>query len=514
MKINKLFKVAGAFLAIIMLAGCSSEVNNLEEGTKPLVYGSSEITSINPVIYEHGEINSLIFGGLMKHGTKNVLEPHLAKSYTLSEDHLVYDFELRDDVAWHDGEPFTSKDVKFTLESIMNPDNGSEIASNYEEIQEIVVEDDTHVKIILSTPNVAMLDYLTIGLVPEHLLLDKDFATDDFNRRPIGTGPYKVEEFTLGEAVTLTANEDYFNGKPDIDTIIFKFTSDSKTRALQLKAEELDLGLVTPFDAESFKDTDFKVMNLTTADYRGVLYNFGSEFFNKHRELPNILSYGVDRQAMVDSILLGHGDVAYSPLQQSQYVNENMEKFSYDPDQVKEGLKKNGWTLGSDGIYKKGEEQLSFTITCMEGDETRVDLAQVVSQQLKDLGVEVKVDVSSNVDWENQDAFLIGWGSPFDPDDHTYKVFGTDKGSNYSGYSNLAVDELLTKARGTSNEEERKSYYNEFQEELAKDIPYTFLAYIDAIYVGSENITGIDEDTVLGHHGVGLFYNVEDWSWK
>lgn len=514
MKINKNFKIMGLFLTVIMLGACSSEVKNEGLEERPLIYGSSEITSINPVLYEHGEINSLIFGGLMKHGEKNILETHLAKSVELSEDHLVYDVVLREDVLWHDGEPFTAKDVKFTLEAIVDEDNGSEIASNYEEIKEIVINDDTHLQIMLSRPNVAMLDYLTIGIVPEHILRGKDLTTDEFNRYPVGTGPYKVTDFTLGEAVTLRANENYFRGTPLIEKIVFKFTSDSKTRALQLKAKELDLALITPQDALSFQQNQYHVLNLTTADYRGVLYNFNSEFFNAHRELPNILSYGIDRQSIIDSVLLGGGVVAYSPLQGSEFGNEDIEKYTYNPEEVTTQLEDHGWSMGSDGIYTKGQDRLSFVITCMEGDETRVDMARIVAQQLKDLGVDVKIDVSSNIDWEGQDAFLIGWGSPFDPDDHTYKVFGTDKGSNYSGYSNLKVDELLTKARETSDVEERKEYYNKFQEELAKDLPYTFIAYVDAIYVMPIQIKGIHEDTVLGHHGVGLFNNVEEWSWN
>ena len=116
------------------------------------------------------------------------------------------------------------------------------------------------------------------------------------------------------------------------------------------------------------------------------------------------------------------------------------------------------------------------------------------------------------MDWANQEAYLIGWGSPFDPDDHTYKVFGTDKGANYSGYSNARVDELLQKARETDVDSERLELYKEFQAELAKDLPYTFIAYVDAIYVGKSNIKGMTTDTVLGHHGVGIFWNIADWT--
>lgn len=515
MNIRKYLTAAALLSLMLVLAACTPEAKNEEAVRGPLVYGSSEITSINPVLYEHGEINALIFSGLMKHGKKNVPEPHLAESYTVSEDYKIFDFTLRKDVLWHDGEPFTAADVKFTLEAIMAEENGSEIASNYEDIEDISILSDHQVRISLSSPNVAMLDYLTIGMVPKHLLEGKDLSTDDFNRHPIGTGPYKVKDFTLGEAVTLAANETYFKGEPGVESIVFKFVSDSKTRALQLKAGELDLALLSPVDAEQFKDSEtLKVAAMTTADYRGILYNFGSDFFSRHRELPNILSYGIERQAMVDSVLLGYGEAAYSPLQRSAFVKEDMEKFSYSPEKVKEGLVSHGWTLGADRIYEKEGERLSFTLNCMEGDETRVDLARVAAQQLKGLGVEVKVNIAADIDWEKQEAFLIGWGSPLDPDDHTYKVFGSDKGSNYSGYTNTKVDEALTRARQTGDAVERKAYYEAFQDELTKDMPYTFLAYIDALYVISEEIEGLDMETVLGHHGVGLFRNVDEWSWK
>ncbi|WP_312652506.1 ABC transporter substrate-binding protein [Proteiniclasticum sp.] len=513
MNMKKLAGVIGASILLMSFTACAEDKVSDQERQDTLVYGSGEITSINPVLYEHGEINGLIFGGLMKYGKGNVPEAHLAETFTISEDDLVYDFYLRKGVLWHDGEDFTADDVKFTLEAIMEEENGSEIASNYEEIEMITAVDDHHVRIMLSSPNAAMLDYLTIGIVPEHILKGRNLSTDEFNHKPVGTGPYAVSDFSFGKSVTLTANEDYFRGEPEIGEIVFKFVSDSKTRALQLKAGELDLALVAPEDALLLgKDDGYEVVMMSTADYRGILYNFGSGFFGKHRELPNILSYGIHREAIVESVLLGHGEAAYSPLQRSAYVKRDMEKFSYDPERVVRELEMNGWVKGEDGIYVKGEDRLSFTINCMEGDEMRVNMALAASQQLKGLGVEMVVNIAASIDWENQEAFLVGWGSPYDPDDHTYKVFGTGKGSNYSGYSNPKVDEALTKARETADEDERKHYYDTFQEELTKDMSYSFIAYIDAPYVVSKKISGMDLETVLGHHGVGLFRNAEEWS--
>ena len=522
MKLKKL-KFISIILSLSLLVGCgsnSSDNSNKNAGNstdteKVLVYGSSDYTSINPALFEHGEINSLLFNGLTGRDEDNNIVPALAKSWEYDESTLTYTFELRDDVKWHDGEKFTAEDVKFTYETINNPEVGSEIATNYEDIEDMEIVDDYNIKIKLKDHNVAILDYFTVGIIPKHILEGQDIITADFNINPIGTGPYKMNAWDQGQSITLVKNEDYFKTTPKIDKIIFKIAEDSKTKVMQLKSGELNLAQVTPKDIKTFEnDPKYVVDIMKTADYRGILYNFNSELFSKYRELPNALSYGIDRQAIVDSILLGYGQPAYSPLQLGKYNNENIEKFEYNPSKAKQLLEESGWKLGSDGIYEKDGRKLSFELVCGEGDQVRVDMANFSAQQLKEIGVDVKVAIKANIDWENQDAYLIGWGSPFDPDDHTYKVFSSNGGANYSSYSNSNIDELLKKARQTDNIEERLKYYKEFQEEMTKDIPFTFLAYIDAIYVSTPNLTGITKDTVLGHHGVGIFWNVENWDLK
>ena len=139
-------------------------------------------------------------------------------------------------------------------------------------------------------------------------------------------------------------------------------------------------------------------------------------------------------------------------------------------------------------------------------------MATICAQQLQAIGVDATVAVNAETDWAGQEAYLIGWGSPFDADDHTYKVFGTDKGANYSSYSNEKVDEYLSLARQSDDPEVRKEYYGKFQEELAEDPAYAFICYIDANYVADSGIQGISKDTVLGHHGVGIFWNIQDWT--
>lgn len=454
----------------------------------------------------------LLFNGLTSHDKDNNIVPSLAERWEYDKENLTYTFYLRNNVKWHDGKVFTAEDVKFTYETILNPEVESEIVSNYIDIDKIQVVDDNTLKIILKNENVALLDYLTVGILPKHILEGQDIQTSDFNRNPIGTGPYKFSKWDEGQSITLVKNEEYFKGNPKIEKIIFKIVDDTKARVVQLKSGELDLSQVTPKDIDAFKDNnEFAIDVMKTSDYRGIMYNFNYPLFKENRELPNALSYAVNRQEIVDKILLGYGEVAYSPLQMGKYNNPNIEKFDYNPHKTKELLEEAGWKVGSNGIYEKDGTKLSFELVSMEGDQERLDIANFVAQEFKEIGVDVKVIVNSNIDWENQASFLIGWGSPFDPDDYTYKVFTTNGGDNFNGYSNSKIDELLTKARHTDVFEERLKYYKEFQEEMTQDMPYTFLTYIDAIYIAKRNIKGITTETILGHHGVGIFWNVEEW---
>ncbi len=484
-----------------------------EEGGETLVYGSGDYTRINPAMDEHGEINILIFNGLTAHDGDNQVVPGLAESWDFDEETCTYTFHLAENVKWHDGEPFTAEDVKFTIEAIMDPENGSENAPNYEDVQEITVVDDHTVSFKLDAPNVAFLDYMTMAVLPKHLLEGEDMQTSDFFRHPVGTGPYKLESWEEGQAITLVKNEDYFKGEPNIDTVVFKIVPDDNAKALQLKSGELDLALLTPKDAATFtEDEAYTCYDMKTSDYRGILFNFWNEYWQENRDLIPAVCYAMDRESIINAVLLGQGMPAYGPLQRNIYNNEDVEHYDYDPEKAKAVLEDAGCEMGDDGYYYRNGEKVGFVISVGAGDQVRIDIAQIAAQQLQQIGMDVTVEIPAQVDWGGQMAYLIGWGSPFDADDHTYKVFGTDKGANYSGYSNELVDQYLTEARQSDDPEVRKEAYDKFQVELAKDPAFAFICYIDANYVANADIQGIDPDTIMGHHGVGIFWNVADWT--
>lgn len=503
-------------LAAAALSGCGgagSGAAGASGDASTLTYGSADYTRINPAMDEHGEINILLFDGLTAHDGDNQVVPALAESWEFDEAACSYTFHLRKGVTFHDGEPLTSEDVKFTIEAIMDPANESENAPDYEDVQEITCPDDQTVVFRLADPNAAFLEYMRMPVLPKHLLEGEDFQESSFFRNPVGTGPYKLESWDPGQSIVLAANESYFKGAPKIAHVVFKISADDNTQAIQLESGELDLALLDPKNAQNFDGKEgFTRHDMTTADYRGVLFNFANPYWQQNRDLIPAVCYAIDRQAIIDSVLLGQGMVAYSPLQRNVYNCEDVNHYDYDPEKARAVLEGAGCTLGSDGFYERGGEQVGFVISVMSGEQDRIDIAQAVAQQLRDVGMNVTVDIPAEMDWAGQMACLIGWGSPFDADDHTYKVFGTDKGANYSSYSDPQVDAALVAARETSDPEQRRQHYAEFQQALAEDPAFAFICYLDANYISRSNLQGIDEKTVLSHHGVGIFWNVADWT--
>ena len=512
---KKIFLLLSALAMMLLLAGCggtASQEQGKEAGSR-LVYASHDYTRINPAIDEHGEINLLLFNGLTMHDSKGQVVPCLAEKWDYDEATNTYTFHLRENVKWHDGKTFTAKDVKFTIEAIMDEANESENAPNFEDVKEITVVDDHTVSFALKEPDVAFLDYMTMPILPEHLLAGKNMQEDEFFRHPIGTGPYKLEKWDVGQAITMVRNEDYFLGAPKIAQVVFKIVDDDNAEALQLESGELDMALLDPKNAKNFADKPgFSCYDMLTADYRGIMFNFQNPYWQKNKDLIPAMCYALNRQAIVDTVLLGQGMVAYGPLQRNVFNNENVEHYDYNPQKAREMLEAAGCSLGADGFYQRDGQEIGFVISVKSGEQDRLDIAQAAAQQLREAGVNCTVEVPAKIDWEGQSAFLIGWGSPFDADDHTYKIFGTKKAANYSAYSNARVDEFLKKARQTKDTAERANYYNLFQEELAKDPAYAFICYIDANYIARDSIHGIAKDTVLGHHGVGIFWNIHEWT--
>lgn len=505
----------------LLMSGCAEGKSNdvSSSTTKQLVFGTElEIEQINPILNEvgHSEIDSLIYRGLTKPTENNEMVGDLALDWTISPEGLTYTFTLREDAEWEDGKPVTAEDVKFTFDTLLDPETNTPNVGDFREIREVNVLNDYQVEIALNNPFPPLLDKLKIGIVPKHILQDQDFNQSDFNQNPFGNGPFKLKEWRSDHTIVIERSDSYYGKRPILDEIIFKPVPDANTRALQLKTGEIDLALLEPNQSASVKENDnFTVKAVATADYRAVMYNLRNPLF-KDPKLRQAMNLAIDREAIVKGMLASIGEVAYGPLQKSWANAPQQDLYSYQPEKASELLKEAGWVKGSDGVLVKDGQRLDFDLVSPITDPVRVALANVVAEQLKPYGISVNL---KPLDWsainlEEVDAFVIGWGSEFDPDDHTYRIFHSSQIgnglNNLNAYQNSKVDQLLTDARTNTDKVERKVLYEQFQQELANDPAFNFLVYLDAIYGVSKKVSGISDRT-LGHHGFGVLWNIEDW---
>ncbi len=486
-------------------------------GPKILVVArASEPEWLNPVAgHQHADSDTAMYRGLFKINAKNELVTDMARDWQVTPDGKVYTIFLRPGIKWHDGQPFTAEDVKFTIETIQNPKNHSGLRKQLLALSKVEVVDPETVRITLDKPLASLLSKLKIGLIPQHALAGKDFNTDEFNSaRPVGTGPFKFKEWKRGEYLVLEANPDYYDGRPKLDQVIYKFLPDPNVRLVQLKKGEVDVAMLTPKQVNAIKPGDqIKLETVDTADFRVMMFNLREPLFQDVR-LRQAIQYATDRQALVQGALIGYGNPAYGPLQFNWVTAPEPLRHDNDPAKAEALLTEAGWRRGDDGIMVKAGKRLSFPLTAAANDPVRQDLAVVLAEQLRRVGIDAQVQVK---DWAvisipKTTALILGGGIPDEPDDDVYMAFTSglgEEGTNYSGYRNPRVDELLERGRTTMDPAARKAIYQELQRVLTEDPPYNYLVYLKHVYGVREGVTGF-KHRIFGH-GTSPLWNIEEW---
>lgn len=482
-----------------------------------IVAVENEPEHINPIFSEdHDAAIGQVFSGLTRFDENMRLAPDLASSWQISKDALVYTFKLRDDAFWHDGVKFSAKDVKFTLDLLKSPALNAPTKVNFEAIKSVEILNDNEVKITLSKPYPPLLDALSLGMLPTHLLANKDINTDEFNQKPIGTGPYKLKSWKKGQYMSLEANERFYLGKVQTQKLILRHIADANIASIELKAGNIDAALVSFELVNDFKnDARFHVLVEKSADYRALMYNLENPVL-KELAVREALNYAVDRQSIVKTLLHGLGEVANEPLQRNWAHFEGAKVYEYDPQKAAQILKAAGWTKNKNGILEKNGRELAFEMYAMSNDALRVALVNLLKSDFAKFGIKVNAVAkpSGSFDYTKIDSFLVGWGSPYDPDFHTFRVFHSTQddewGWNFGHYKDKKVDEALEKARNSLDENVRKAEYAKFAQGLEADPAFLFLVYLDYPLVYDKNIKGVKAH-VLGHHGVGFTWNLFEW---
>ncbi len=504
----------------LILASCGEKV---ERNPNTFVEASiGDARRLNPVIANDGAsgtINDQVFNGLVKYDKDIKLVGDLAKSWEISNGGKTITFYLRNGVKWHDGMEFTADDCLFTYQKLIDPNVVTPYSSSYTDVSKAEIVSKYVFRVTYKEPFSPALESWAMGMIPKHLLEGKDINTDQFNRNPVGTGPYKFKEWSSGQKIVLDANDDYFEGRPNIDQFIYRIIPDSSTMFQELLSGGVDMMSLNPLqylrksETRRIKENYVKFRYPANAfTYMG--YNLRNPLFSEIK-VRQALSYAINRQGIIDGILLGLGRPCTGPFSYVSWAyNPNAKSYTYDPDQARRMLAEAGWKdLNRDGILEKDGKPFRFTIMTNQGNTERIRTAEIIQQNMKALGIDVNIRVMEwqafleQIDKRSFDAIILGWSMGRDPD--IYDIWHsskTKKGEyNFIGYHNAEVDRLLVDGRRTFDMEQRKKIYYRIHAILAEEQPYAFLYVPDATPIVHKRFKNVKVEPL------GIMYNFIHW---
>ena len=515
-------RVFAALVLIILLVGCA---DTGEQKTKPvrlpnvsqadangrLVFSlGGEVSILNPILSTDttsSAVEGTIFSGLTRINEKLEVIPDLARSWKISKDGKVWTFYLRRDVKWHDGQAFTARDVVFTFNAILNPKVNSVRRGDYmidgRPIKFKALDKYT-VQAVLPAPFAPFLVRSGMSIIPQHLLAGKDINTAEFNRKPVGTGPFMFKEWMTGDHLTVVRNSNYYLGQPKLAAIIFKIIPDANARLVALEAGEVDEAGIPPKDYKRMKC----LQGINVFDYDSLVYTYLGFNLAKpkfaDKKVRQALAYATNKQQLISLIFKGLASPAYAPSAPISWAySDKVAKYPYDPEKARQLLK------------EAGAESLEFTILTNQGNKEREKAAVILQQQYKKVGVKVKIRI---MEWsallkivnapkkdKDFDAVLMGWSLGLDPDAYTiWHSSQNPRGFNFIGYNNPQADKLVLLGRTTMDRAKRQKIYAKLWEIIADDQPYVFLWYPKSIAGVSERVGGLSEPGPAG-----LFLNLE-----
>lgn len=411
----------------------------------------------------------------------------------VSEDGRVWTIRLRDGVTWHDGEPFTAEDVKFTLELIKNPDFRAERRAGHELITDIKVLSPTELTWTMEKPYAPYASILSwTFIVPRHLLENvADInAPADFLSKPIGTGPFKFVERVPGDIVMLEANTDYFGDGPHVERLVFKYVPDLTVLYTQFKTGDIDYiglqGISPDHYAEASMLPDRKVAPAPLPFIENIGLNLGLPQFQDPK-VREALYLAMDKATIIDAIYYGLPSPTESFLPaQSWAYNPDLPKHAYDPERARALLDEAGWLPGADGIREKDGVRLEFTNSTTAGNHTREQTQQFLQQSWAEIGARMTIDnLPPAVMWGDfwmQSRFqsaMVGIAFMIGPDPDCSDYFHSASinaqggaGQNTVQYRSEEADRLLAEGAATVDIAERTRVYQELQQVTRRDLPY------------------------------------------
>lgn len=495
---------------------------------------------LNPLLSDHNkvdqEIVDLVFDGLLRYDADGRLVPALATDWTVSEDGRTVTFDLRENVFWHDGEPFTAADVAFTVSLLQDEAfPGAEQDKVLWQAVEVNVLNELQIAFTLPSPYSPFLAATTRGIVPQHLLAGATAATitsDPFNLMPVGTGPFAVANNWQDSGQLLLQPNPYIAQEMNLDGLAYRFYANETALLDAFAAAEIQA--MHRLSPESIgRATTLKNIQLYTAPvprYMQLLFNVSETGAAalKTVTVRQSLARSIDREQLVDEAVDGQGLVFEGPYLANAFAYDpNIPlPIAYDPISATADLEANGWLLPEDapnGVRVRAaeseeaeDETLSFTLLVLDSEEHR-DLARTIQQQWQMIGAEVQLIVVDTAAYQAAlqtrafDIALVEVNPLGDPD--LYDFWSQEaivRGQNYAGWNSRRASEALEAARQVWNQDERLAYYRAFLEFYDQGLPAFTLYQPLYSYAINADIENVDIGVIYSARS--RYQTIAEWS--
>lgn len=526
-------------LIVILVTAAAFAANENPEGQVTIV--GSNMETLNPLLsessYETTVLNG-IFSQLVRLDDTGGYVPDLAKEVPtvdnggISPDGLTFTFHLNENATWHDGEPVTAEDVKFTWEMIMNDKAQVVSRSGFDEIESIETPDPYTV---IMHKNKATANWLSTwaqtsgAIIPEHLWEDVDPVEftkgHEYSRKPIGSGPFKFVEWEPQSYLIMEANKDFYGEGPYLQKVIYREVEDPVTQLTMLRTGEADIALnLEGSQLDQIKQIDRLQLSLDPASvYVHMTFNIDNPIF-KDKRTRQALSYALPRDQIVEKVLNGVG----VPAATSTYPNlwaydESIKPYPYDMEKARELLTEAGWhDVDGDGVLENDDgSTFEFTLYTNAGRQIRERIAQIAQQIWGQLGVKVNLEFQESttlygptLEQRKFDMIMFGWVTGADPDEttlyHSEEIPSEENGyvgQNYAGYRNEDVDALLDAGNLLMNNKDRIPLYHKIQSILYEEQPMICVYWYVNINVAPANM----ENWRPAPFTNGRTWNIYEW---
>ncbi len=505
--------------AAALLPACSGGadaplvVGDPEPGGTAVIAVTSDFQAFNPItntaLVTAEVLNFMLFTPLVQFDENLEAVPALAESWELEEGGVT--FRLRDDIFWHDGQPVTAEDVRFTFELARNPEAASLLGSAYLTMIEAATVLDPHtIRFDFTFPHSQPMQAFWWPPVPQHILGNTaagQLAQAPFNRQPVGNGPFRFVTWDVGQQVVLEANEQYpaeLGGRPLLDRVVFRIVPEATTRLTEILTGAIDVNYtLLPDEAQQVEgQRGVELLSFAGREFLYVGWNNEREPFVDAR-VRRALTLGIDRQGIIDALTFGFGTPAAGMVPPWSPVSPDLEPLPHDPEAARQLLQEAGWTPGSDGVMQRDGQALRFTLLASE-DRLRQDIAVVIQEQLRGIGaaVEVRAVEFQTLLQEHRsrqyEAVVSGWSLDTFRADPT-PLFSceearTPESPNRAGYCNEEADRLITAGLQETDEARATEIWGEFGRILQRDQPITFLLWQDQLAAVNERLQGVEMD--------------------